>query len=215
MRQSIMEYMVTPILRLSRRFAADPWQVARPGLGILLLAALVQGFYFGRAMNGPTAIHGVVASALDERVQRPATMSWGGLTLAPPSECGPVTGPREAERSPGPRPKLAQITQLLASFGVLATGYSSSPEETDDSPTITADNRTVQYGLVALSRDLLREFTPGAPFGFGDDVEIRGVGRFIVADTMSPRLHGRVDIWFPTREEAIAWGVRRVQLSRS
>ena len=64
-------------------------------------------------------------------------------------------------------------------------------------------------GIVALSRDLLREYTAGAPFGFGDRVEVVGVGKFLVEDTMASRFHKRVDIWFATRGEAQRWGKRR------
>jgi 3D (Asp-Asp-Asp) domain-containing protein len=94
----------------------------------------------------------------------------------------------------------------------MATAYTSAVEECDETPHLTATNRLVRKGIVALSRDLLREFTPGAPFSFGDHVEIAGVGRFVVEDTMNPRYTGRVDIWCSTREEALAWGARRVQL---
>src|SRR5215831_7200857 len=70
---------------------------------------------------------------------------------------------------------------------ITVTGYSSTPDETDASPFITAMNTSVHPGIIALSRDLLREYTPGAPFRFGDIVELEGVGVFTVEDTMNPR----------------------------
>jgi len=94
----------------------------------------------------------------------------------------------------------------LATVVVTITGYGSSVEETDDSPLITAANTKAREGIIALSQDLLSEFTPGAPFSFHDIVEIPGLGRFSVEDTMHPRWTNRADIWFATREEAISWG---------
>ena len=97
---------------------------------------------------------------------------------------------------------------------VVVTGYSSEAEETDDSPFMTASMTTVRDGCIALSRDMLRTFTPGAPFDFGDYALIPGVGIFLVQDTMSPRWHGRADIWFADRGTAVSWGRRRVWLGR-
>jgi 3D (Asp-Asp-Asp) domain-containing protein len=98
---------------------------------------------------------------------------------------------------------------------VVATGYSSSVIETDDTPFITATNTRTRNGVLALSRDLLRRFTPGAPFSFGDRVHISGLGYFVVEDVMNARWTQRVDVWFPSRGEAIHFGLRDVVLSRN
>jgi 3D (Asp-Asp-Asp) domain-containing protein len=96
---------------------------------------------------------------------------------------------------------------------VLATGYTSSIAETDTTPFITAANTPSRPGVLAISRNLLREYTPGAPFSFGDRVKIYGVGDFIVEDSMNPRWTNRVDIWFAEREDAVRFGLRQVVLS--
>lgn len=96
---------------------------------------------------------------------------------------------------------------------VTVTAYSSTTDQTDSTPFVTASNTRVRKGILALSRDLLREFTPGAPFSYGDLVELEGVGRFVVEDTMNPRFAKRVDIWFPSRGAAKRWGVRHFQLA--
>lgn len=95
---------------------------------------------------------------------------------------------------------------------VTITGYSSSIGQTDSSPYVTASNTRVRTGIVALSRDLLREFTPGAPFGFGDLVEIEGAGVYQVEDTMALRHHKRADIWFSSAAAAARWGKRHLVL---
>ncbi|MBI5079234.1 3D domain-containing protein [Candidatus Wolfebacteria bacterium] len=80
------------------------------------------------------------------------------------------------------------------------TGYSSTPEETDDTPFITASGTGVRPGIVAAN------FLPfGAkirvPKLFGDRV-------FIVEDRMHPKNDGKIDIWFSSKEEALNFGVR-------
>lgn len=98
---------------------------------------------------------------------------------------------------------------------VLATGYSSSVAETDSTPFLTAANTPTRPGTLAVSRDLLREYTPGAPFTFGDRVHVHGVGEFLVEDSMNARWVNKIDIWFPSREEALWFGRREVVLSRT
>ena len=95
---------------------------------------------------------------------------------------------------------------------VVVTGYSSSVYETDSTPFTTASNTRTRDGILALSRDLLRRYTPGAPFGFGDRVHVSGLGEFIVEDSMNQRWNNRIDIWFPSRLEALRFGVREVYL---
>jgi 3D (Asp-Asp-Asp) domain-containing protein len=93
---------------------------------------------------------------------------------------------------------------------VVATGYSSSVFETDDTPFVTAANTPTRFGIVALSRDLLRRYTPDAPFDFGDTVHISGLGDFVVEDSMNGRWRRRVDVWFPSRTAAVSFGRRDV-----
>jgi len=98
---------------------------------------------------------------------------------------------------------------------VVATGYSSSIWETDMTPFITAANTPTRHGVLALSRDLLTRYTDGAPFKYGDVVHVSGVGDFIVEDTMNARWTNRIDVWFPTRLDALRFGVRQAYISRA
>ncbi len=95
-------------------------------------------------------------------------------------------------------------------LSVVVTGYTSRPEETDDSPFITAANTQTRPGVVALSRDLLKRYTPGAPFDFGDVVHISGLGDFVVEDSMANRWQRRADIWFGDLADARAFGRHKV-----
>ncbi|MEM5782711.1 MAG: hypothetical protein QXD43_06010, partial [Candidatus Aenigmatarchaeota archaeon] len=79
------------------------------------------------------------------------------------------------------------------------TGYSSSIDETDDEPYITASGVYVKEGIVATN------FLPigtkiKIPSLFGDKV-------FVVHDRMNKRYYYRVDVWFPTKEEAKNFGI--------
>lgn len=97
---------------------------------------------------------------------------------------------------------------------VLGTGYSSSVIETDNTPHITAANTRTRPGVVALSRDLLQRYTPGAPFDFGDRIHIAGLGEYSVEDSMNRRWKKRIDIWFPSRSEAFYFGKKSLYISK-
>jgi 3D (Asp-Asp-Asp) domain-containing protein len=96
----------------------------------------------------------------------------------------------------------------------VVTGYSSTPDQTDETPWLTAWSTQTRPGVIALSRDLLRTFTAGAPFDFGDKILVAGVGIFLVEDTMASRWTNRADIWFPTRLQARQWGLKETLLAK-
>lgn len=84
-------------------------------------------------------------------------------------------------------------------FIVTVTGYSSNYDETDDTPYITASGDFVRDGFVATN------FLP-----FGTKIKIPtlyGNKIFIVKDRMNKRYYYRIDIWFPTKEEALNFGI--------
>jgi 3D (Asp-Asp-Asp) domain-containing protein len=97
---------------------------------------------------------------------------------------------------------------------VTLTAYSSTIAQCDSTPWETATLKRPRRGYVALSRDLIATYTPGAPFRYGDQVEIVGLGIFQVEDTMNPRWQRRADVWMPSTEEAIQFGRQTVLLAR-
>jgi 3D (Asp-Asp-Asp) domain-containing protein len=97
---------------------------------------------------------------------------------------------------------------------VTCTAYSSSIAECDSTPFETATLKYPRRGYLALSRDLIATFTPGAPFDFGDRVEIIGIGVFQVEDTMNARWSRRADLWMPSAAEAISFGRRTALLAQ-
>lgn len=81
------------------------------------------------------------------------------------------------------------------------TAYTSRPQETDDSPCVSADGSVVFDGMVASN---------GLPFGtkfripdyFGDKV-------FEVRDRMNARYTTRIDIWMDNTKEMYQWGYKK------
>lgn len=84
---------------------------------------------------------------------------------------------------------------------VIVTGYSSSIEETDDTPFITASGSSVRDGIVA--NNLL-------PFGALVRLpEVFGEKIFVVDDRMNENKgYYHFDIWFPSKEEAVNFGAK-------
>ena len=111
------------------------------------------------------------------------------------------------------------------SFVLKATGYNSLESQTDDTPFTTATGTQTRPGIVAISRDLLGGSVPygslvrlkdlggyhGGGYGkFQETLDAQGL--FIVEDTLHQRKTQQVDVWFETYSEALAWGVRKVEL---
>ena len=85
-------------------------------------------------------------------------------------------------------------------YTVHITAYSSTPEETDDTPFITASGAHVRPGVAAAN------FLPlgtaiRIPELFGDQV-------FIIEDRMHKRFNYKVDIWFPEKSQAKKFGIQ-------
>jgi 3D (Asp-Asp-Asp) domain-containing protein len=79
------------------------------------------------------------------------------------------------------------------------TGYSSSYDETDEDPWITAYNTLARDGIVA-SNILPFGTKIKIPSLFGDKI-------FIVEDRMNPRYGEHIDVWFPTKWQALQFGI--------
>jgi len=85
---------------------------------------------------------------------------------------------------------------------VVVTAYSSTPDQTDSSPFITANGSQVRDGIVACN------FLP-----FGTKVrfpEYSGDKVFTVEDRMAKKNNEKMDIWMPSRSIALEFGVKRL-----
>ena len=88
---------------------------------------------------------------------------------------------------------------------VIVTAYSSTTWQTDDTPYTTANGSEVRDGIVANNM---------LPFGTAIKLpELYGNKVFTVEDRMHSRKSKyQVDIWFPTLEEAKAFGVKETYI---
>ena len=85
---------------------------------------------------------------------------------------------------------------------VIVTAYSSTPDQTDDSPFITANGTFVRDGIVAAN---------WLPFGAKVKFpEIYGDKIFTVQDRMAKKNSHKIDIWMPTRHAALDFGVKKL-----
>ncbi len=83
-------------------------------------------------------------------------------------------------------------------IGVTATAYSSTPDQTDSSPFITASGSRVRHGIIAAN------FLPmGTTVRIGDEI-------FTVEDRMNQRYNDQyhIDIWMTSREAAQRFGTK-------
>ncbi|MCH7604573.1 3D domain-containing protein [Patescibacteria group bacterium] len=95
-------------------------------------------------------------------------------------------------------------TRVARTVNVIVTAYSSTPEQTDDTPFITASGNWVRDGIVA---------TNILPMGTKIKIpEVYGDRIFVVDDRMHPRKRYNVDIWFPSYWEAKNFGVKRTYI---
>lgn len=95
--------------------------------------------------------------------------------------------------------------KVKSTIKMVLTAYSSTPEETDNTPFITASGSRVADGIVANNM---------LPFGTEVRIpEIYGDKIFVVEDRMNARMSdNRIDIWFPEHRLAEEFGVKRASI---
>jgi len=96
------------------------------------------------------------------------------------------------------------VPVIMSSRLVIVTAYSSTPDQTDSSPFITASGSYVRDGIVAAN-----SLRFGTRVRFPD---IYGEKIFVVEDRMAPKNSHKMDIWFSSRGEAINFGVKRLKV---
>jgi 3D (Asp-Asp-Asp) domain-containing protein len=93
---------------------------------------------------------------------------------------------------------------VAASRWITVTGYSSTPDQTDSTPFITASGTRVRDGVIACN--FLR---------FGTKVrfpQLYGKKIFLVEDRMAARNSHKMDIWFASRDQAKQFGVKTLKV---
>ena len=89
---------------------------------------------------------------------------------------------------------------VVAQYWVPVTAYSSTPDQTDSTPFITASGTDVRDGVIACN--FLR---------FGTKVrfpQLYGEKIFLVEDRMATHNSHKMDIWFTSRDQAKQFGIK-------
>ena len=95
---------------------------------------------------------------------------------------------------------IKNIFDVSFHSNVIATVYHPVPEQTDDTPNVTADGTVIDvdtasdYKYIAVSRDLHKRW--GGDFDFNDIVYVNSEslkGFFIIKDIMNARFEKRID----------------------
>ncbi len=110
-------------------------------------------------------------------------------------------------QNPAPAAKPVVITKPAVTGRVIfvtMTAYSSTPDQTDSTPFITANGTRVRDGIIAAN--FLR---------FGTKVKLpdySGDKIYEVTDRMNARYPDRADIWMETRDAAMDFGIRTLKM---
>lgn len=107
-------------------------------------------------------------------------------------------------------PAMAIITEketrerVIEVIKTTITAYSSTVDQTDSTPFITASGSWVRDGIAAAN------FLPFGtririPAYFGDKI-------FTIEDRMNARFNNRVDVWFSARQQALNFGIKETKI---
>ncbi len=158
----------------------DPYLRIKKLITLLILSALLAGLLG----FGILSIHKVLANNYKLNVSELPAIQENSLLA--------ISSPENPQK-------------VVQKIKVVATGYSSTVEQTDSTPFITASGSTVRDGIIA--NNLL-------PFGTEVRIpELYGDKVFIVEDRMHSR-KGKyhVDIWFPEYFQAKEFGAKTIYI---
>jgi len=128
----------------------------------------------------------LVACLLANTGVRPALGDW------PPDQKGQIA--KAAAKV------VKEVKDPVKTMQIIVTAYSSTVAQTDDSPYITASNTLVRDGIVASN--LL-------PFGTKIRFpELNPKKIYVVEDRLAPKNSHKIDIWFPSTDLALDFGVK-------
>ena len=101
------------------------------------------------------------------------------------------------------------LSQAENSLEVTSSAYTSSPGETDSTPSLAAWGDTLKPGMksIAVSRDLIK-----MGLGHNATVTIDGLsGKYVVLDKMNKRWTKKIDIYMGLDKKAAKeWGKKKV-----
>ena len=118
--------------------------------------------------------------------------------IMPHITCADLANPATAKT-------VSETQKAVKKIKVLITAYSSTPDQTDDTPFITASGKYVKDGIIA--NNMLSFGTKiRIPKLYGDKI-------FTVQDRMHRRKSNyQIDIWMPSRLLAVNFGVKTAEI---
>lgn len=118
------------------------------------------------------------------------------IVLAIPVKLNNITDHYNLERQDSKR-KIIELGYRIV------TAYSSSPDETDSTPFITASNQKVRRGIIATN-----ELPMGTKITISglENSCVSDITVFEVQDRTNRRYNYRIDIWCESKEEALEIG---------
>jgi 3D (Asp-Asp-Asp) domain-containing protein len=168
----------------------------------------------------------VVVSVAPKPAPKPVAVKPTPKPAPKPVAVKPAPKPVAVKPAPKPSPVVrASSSRALMVITAKSTAYNSLSAQTDNSPFVTATGARTRFGVVALSRDLLRRIPYGSIVrieDLGSWANGRGRGtynrmlsgvNFIVEDTMNARKRNTIDVWMPSRRAAIQWGARQIRVT--
>jgi 3D (Asp-Asp-Asp) domain-containing protein len=182
------------IHRIARqdRLVIEQAEVARARLVVATKRLAGQEAQARRAEAATAATLAALEAARRERAARLAAFR------AEQSSNSAAISSLEAEaRALAATPTPAQgVSQAGRTITVTATGYSLKGR--------TSTGVSVGYGIVAVDPNVIP---------LGTKMTIPGYGEGVAADTGGAVVGARIDLWFPTHAEALAWGTRTVSIT--
>jgi 3D (Asp-Asp-Asp) domain-containing protein len=176
-----------------------------------VIQGMAKHLLFGAAVSGALVlpsntlvtkadVEPIFDSHAESTTQQSALISTPNLTIVTPAPVKPVAKKVATAVTAAATRPLKVVDRITLHI----TAYTSSPEETDDTPFITASGSRTRDGVVA---------TNILPFGtkvkipslFGDKI-------FTVEDRMNRRFQDRLDIWTETKAEAYRIGIRTAEV---
>ena len=111
--------------------------------------------------------------------------------------------------------KVQELEDRYIYIPVTITAYNATKEQCDSTPFITASGQRVQHGIIALSRDLEKNYG----LLFGDKISLLGIGSFEFQDRMGlyskklkKRIKKSVDIFMWDKEKTKQFGRQKGHL---
>lgn len=194
-------------MRILTQEAVGQW------LKVLLVTTIIRAIVFPAPLTAFAAerlvaeLHSNVQLTDSGRVTQtngPRLATLAGNALISPAM--PVTNQGSWE-TPSPVVPTAALRPRVVvppgtTFRVTSTAYSSTPDQTDSSPFITANGTHVHDGTLAAN------FLPFRTRVIFPDYS--GGKVYTVEDRTAKRYSDRADIWFPSRSAALQFGKRKL-----